>query len=250
MKSLFKMLCFGTVILVAVMLSACTGGYDQELGTVPNPSFEESQDDKPAGWAEYRFGGRPQFEYADSGRTGAKSVMVSSERGADAAWGVIIPVKPYSQYRLSGWIKTQDVAVTRGGRGALFNLHTVGNAQTEALTGTNDWAQVQMEFNTDIMDAVQINCLLGGWGRATGTAWFDDVELKLLSTRELNPAVVIHADRTKEPISEYIYGQFIEHLGRCIYGGIWAEMIEDRKFYYDFSDSQAPWKIVGDSLAV
>ncbi len=37
------------------------------------------------------------------------------------------------------------------------------------------------------------------------------------------------------PIEKYIYGQFIEHLGKCIYGGIWAEMIEDRKFYYPIS---------------
>lgn len=44
--------------------------------------------------------------------------------------------------------------------------------------------------------------------------------------------VRIDITQTKEPISPYIYGQFIEHLGRCIYGGIWAEMLEDRKFYY------------------
>jgi len=31
-------------------------------------------------------------------------------------------------------------------------------------------------------------------------------------------------------ISPLIHGQFIEHLGRCIYGGIWAEMLRDRKF--------------------
>jgi alpha-L-arabinofuranosidase len=31
-------------------------------------------------------------------------------------------------------------------------------------------------------------------------------------------------------ISPRIYGQFIEHLDRCIYGGIWAEMLRDRKF--------------------
>jgi len=35
-----------------------------------------------------------------------------------------------------------------------------------------------------------------------------------------------------EAINPFIYGQFIEHLGRCIYGGIWAEMLEDRKFYF------------------
>jgi alpha-N-arabinofuranosidase len=31
-------------------------------------------------------------------------------------------------------------------------------------------------------------------------------------------------------ISPYIYGQFIEHMGRCIHDGIWAEKLIDRKF--------------------
>jgi len=31
-------------------------------------------------------------------------------------------------------------------------------------------------------------------------------------------------------ISPYLYGQFIEHLGRCIRDGIWAEKLKDRKF--------------------
>ena len=31
-------------------------------------------------------------------------------------------------------------------------------------------------------------------------------------------------------ISPYIYGQFIEHLGRCIHDGVWAEKLQDRKF--------------------
>ena len=44
-----------------------------------------------------------------------------------------------------------------------------------------------------------------------------------------------------EPISKYIYGQFIEHLGRCIYGGLWAEMLEDRKFYYPVTGEAPAW---------
>jgi len=55
-------------------------------------------------------------------------------------------------------------------------------------------------------------------------------------------AVTINADKVGEPISEYIYGQFIEHLGRCIYGGIWAEMLEDRKFYYPVPADGPIWK--------
>jgi alpha-N-arabinofuranosidase len=71
--------------------------------------------------------------------------------------------------------------------------------------------------------------------------------------------------KTNAPISPFIYGQFIEHLGRCIYGGIWAEMLEDRKFYFPITANYAPyrsltntafpvvgaspWQIVGDTSA-
>jgi alpha-N-arabinofuranosidase len=34
--------------------------------------------------------------------------------------------------------------------------------------------------------------------------------------------LIIHADQGKEIISRNIYGHFAEHLGRCIYGGIWV----------------------------
>ena len=34
--------------------------------------------------------------------------------------------------------------------------------------------------------------------------------------------LVVHADAGKDTISRYIYGQFAEHLGRCIYGGVWV----------------------------
>ncbi|MHC4132636.1 MAG: alpha-L-arabinofuranosidase C-terminal domain-containing protein [Planctomycetota bacterium] len=75
--------------------------------------------------------------------------------------------------------------------------------------------------------------------------------------------LTIDASDTGEPISKYVYGQFIEHLGRCIYGGIWSEMLEDRKFYYPVTDefkpyseqskeggdfpvvTGSPWKVIG-----
>lgn len=34
--------------------------------------------------------------------------------------------------------------------------------------------------------------------------------------------ITVNAARTKAPISKYLYGQFAEHLGRCIYGGLWV----------------------------
>lgn len=44
-------------------------------------------------------------------------------------------------------------------------------------------------------------------------------------TQQEKPGVnklVIHADKGKETINRNIYGHFSEHLGRCIYGGIWV----------------------------
>lgn len=54
-------------------------------------------------------------------------------------------------------------------------------------------------------------------------------------------SVKIDAQKTGAPISKYIYGQFIEHLGNCFYGGLWAEMVSDRKFYYPITDDYKPW---------
>jgi alpha-N-arabinofuranosidase len=62
--------------------------------------------------------------------------------------------------------------------------------------------------------------------------------------------LLIDAAKPGAPISPYIYGQFIEHLGRCIYGGIWAEMLEDRKFFYPVGDKESPWKTFGGASVV
>ncbi len=43
--------------------------------------------------------------------------------------------------------------------------------------------------------------------------------------------VSIDALKTRPPISKYLYGQFLEHGGNIVNEGVWAEMLEDRKFY-------------------
>jgi alpha-N-arabinofuranosidase len=43
---------------------------------------------------------------------------------------------------------------------------------------------------------------------------------------------VINAGKTFAPINPNLYGMFIEHAGGLVYNGMWAEMLDDRKFYY------------------
>ena len=42
----------------------------------------------------------------------------------------------------------------------------------------------------------------------------------------------IDASATAPPLSPFIYGQFIEHIGDLVNRSVWAEMIDDRKFYH------------------
>jgi alpha-L-arabinofuranosidase len=41
----------------------------------------------------------------------------------------------------------------------------------------------------------------------------------------------INASKSGAPISKYVYGQFVEHIGGIINSGMWAELLDDRKFF-------------------
>jgi len=215
---------------------------------VPNPSFEDVKEDNPIEWTRETWQPKAEFGLDEAAHTGRKCVRISSKEGADASWAAVVPVRPFARYRLSGWIKTKDMDPGRG-RGALFNLHGMDIA-TKPVRGTRDWTRLSVDFDSGANDAVSVNCLFGGWGKSTGTAWYDDVQIDLLSVRALKPEATIDVSLTSAPVSPLIYGQFIEHLGRCIYQGIWAEMLEDRKFFYAVGSQDSPWKAVGDAANV
>ena len=178
------------VISVGVLLASLCPGYgglrdasaaESTLAKdiAANPSFERADGRNPAGWQGRTYGGQARFRHAPDARTGRRSAMIASEAGADAGWFTSVPVKLYCRYRLSAWIKTENLNAGSG-RGAQLNLHNIQSVRTRAITGTTDWTQVDVEFDTGAHSTVEINCLFGGWGRSTGRAWFDDIELERL----------------------------------------------------------------------
>jgi len=203
----------------------------------------------PKGWTTNTWRGKADFALDSStAHSGKNSVRISSTEGGDASWTIVLPAQPYSKYRLTGWVKTQNLEPGTS-RGALFSFHGT-DIQTKAVSGTQDWTRLELVFDSGANDALSLNCLFGGWGSATGTAWFDDVGLKLVMARTLKPQVAVDTAKMLAPMSKYIYGQFIEHLGRCIYQGIWAEMLEDRKFFYAVDTPDSVWKSTGDPHSV
>jgi putative membrane-bound dehydrogenase-like protein len=157
--------------------SADVATSEASVNLVANSSFERSEGAQSlhAGWKVRHYSGQA-MQYLDaSAHTGACSLRIDSTRGADSSLYLDVPVDPNTDYLLSGWIRTQDLKVTDG-LGALLNVHLT-DIRTPAVKGTSDWQEVQVRFNSGERRSVSINCLFGGWGRATGSAWFDDVKL-------------------------------------------------------------------------
>src|SRR5512141_2498149 len=67
--------------------------------------------------------------------------------------------------------------------------------------------------------------------------------LLLLVLPLVSATVTVDASKTGAPISKYISGPFIEHPGRGLPGGLWAVMLEDRKFYSPVPGEAPAWEI-------
>ncbi|HZN64381.1 MAG TPA: PVC-type heme-binding CxxCH protein [Tepidisphaeraceae bacterium] len=146
----------------------------QPMNLIPNGSFEKADGNRPAGWDQRHYSGSATRDWVEGGRTGQKCLRIQSTEGADSSWFTDVRVEPDTDYRVSAWIKTENV---RGAMGGLLNVHGT-EFRTNAVNGTStDWRRVEINFNSGQRSVVSINCLFGGWGRSRGTAWYDDVEL-------------------------------------------------------------------------
>ncbi len=167
------------VVLIAVVGSTAWGAQTKSPNLVNNPSFEKGEGERPGNWAPRTWSGKADFKYTSDARTGKHSVMITSSARADASWSQTVSLLPFARYTLSCWIKTRDL-VNSTGSGALINIHELP-VRTRALSGTNDWTRVQTTFNTVTRARNLINCVFGGWGQSTGTAWYDDLVIELVS---------------------------------------------------------------------
>ncbi len=90
-----------------------------------------------------------------------------------------VRVKPNTRYKLTGWIKTQDVQITQAGghTGACLSVWDAWDV-SESLSGTNDWTQVECVFDSGASNVCELGPRLGHHGSvARGKAWFKDLKL-------------------------------------------------------------------------
>ncbi|MBQ8828119.1 MAG: DUF2029 domain-containing protein [Clostridia bacterium] len=105
-------------------------------------------------------------------------VMVSNVWENDARYELKLAVEPKSYYRISGWIKTENIYKNEGFAGA--NISVLENFEVyEYLYGTNDWTYVEFYGKTDKSQEEIIIALRVGFysGDNTGIAWFDNINV-------------------------------------------------------------------------
>ncbi|MGE5532343.1 MAG: hypothetical protein ACM3VW_09530, partial [Bacteroidota bacterium] len=170
-------------------------GLVQAQNLCPNAGMEEGAAAKPAGWT---LEGGTTGEWAtDQAHSGTRSLKITGKSGATISWiSPMIPVDASGQFILSVWAKLDQVS---GGNGAYITLyHTdekggrIGQSGPLALGGvgdnvaTTDWRQyVTISQLTPEVKGVRVNVRLYG---ATGTAWFDDIDLQVHTVKPLDAA--------------------------------------------------------------
>jgi len=65
----------------------------------------------------------------------------------------------------------------------------------------------------------------------TASVWALHAAAPVSAATPMPVNAVIDAGKTYAPINPNVYGMFIEHAGGLVYRSMWAEMIDDRKFY-------------------
>ncbi|HEV3022064.1 MAG TPA: alpha-L-arabinofuranosidase C-terminal domain-containing protein, partial [Pirellulales bacterium] len=94
--------------------------------------------------------------------------------------------------------------------------------------GDTDWTEVPICFQAPPDGRTRVSVFFVGFGKGTGTAWFDDLKLEEVDLARL-PLKVTREFLCPGEISPYQYGQFVEYLCDLV-PSMWAEKLYDGSF--------------------
>ena len=92
-------------------------------------------------------------------------------------------LKPGRSYRLAGWVRTRDLEPYCSPVYGTFQIQQSKGIEADAIaSGTNhgrntEWSEVSITFNAPPSGRTRISVFFVGYGKGTGSAWFDDLKL-------------------------------------------------------------------------
>jgi alpha-N-arabinofuranosidase len=237
------MLFRSAILLVLVLPGWVTltphGSRGENLPTsIENPGFEAGT----KGWEVHVYGAKADVVAdTDVVHEGKQSLRIAAKELSDTALGQDIRLKPGQFYRFTGWVRTRQLDPHTAPVFGTFQIQRPGG-EGVIVTGTNhkgdtDWVKDTLYFETPADGRVRIAVFFVGFGKGTGTAWFDDLKLEEVDPSTV-PLKVTSELLFNETISPNQYGQFIEYLCDLV-PSMWAEKLCDGSF-----EGLTPYKVV------
>ena len=107
-----------------------------------------------------------------------KSYRIVNKEFTTSMFYRTIEVEKYTLYKVTCFIKTEDVEGTNQVSGAQIVLKNT-EEHSNVLKGDKDFTYVEFLFNSKNNDTVDVGFMLGGInGDAKGIAWFDDLKIE------------------------------------------------------------------------
>ena len=181
------------LLLAAIAAGAWITGAQAAPVALVNPGFESNKPGEggnPEGWVAIQHAGEESYDFpldSSQRKTGVRSLRI--KRIGPEPYGTITQVLPGAPYagktvRLSAWIRTEAVPVSRRGgaglvlsalRGSSFLAHD--HMKNARVQGTTDWKRYSIELAVPPRtDRLELGATLEG----DGTMWIDDVEFEVV----------------------------------------------------------------------
>ena len=200
-----------------------------------NAGLEETgPDGLPAGFSQVVYGAQPTIAPDRAELVeGRQSMRISADRPSDTALAQDVAVKPGNIYRFSGSVRTRDlVPEPRSWTYGTFQIQDIHGrpiARLKNHKGTTGWTREEVFFRAPADGKAHVVCFFVGFGKGTGTAWFDDLRLVEVAGEA---EIAVSANRLQqEPISPMLYGNFVELLSDLV-PSMWAEKLDATSFEY------------------
>ncbi|MFM7736981.1 MAG: hypothetical protein ACKPBU_13500, partial [Alphaproteobacteria bacterium] len=170
------------VAALALLSSARTAAAVQDL--VRNGDFSvAASSGLPEGWTNeswLKSSTASELSWAQ-GENGLGTAAIRSREPNDASWVQSVGVSPSTWYRISAWVRTENVGTERmGAYVAVMDTFFY----SEELRGTRPWTPLVLWVKTGNLDtSIKVALRLGGYSSLnTGTAWFTMVSVEPAGT--------------------------------------------------------------------
>lgn len=156
--------------------------YAEGANLVQNPGFEDS--DSPSFWNQYIWesseGAANISISSDVHHSGNNCAKIVNNKANDTRLKQTIAVEPSTVYKISGWVKTENVGTVK--KGANLSADMIMETSKD-VRSTSDWQLLEVYGRTGgDQKTLILTAGLGGYDNLnTGTAYIDDVSVEVVT---------------------------------------------------------------------